>query len=81
MPMDHIVWYGKCQRCGANRYLFVDELERRGYNRYDDMTNKRIPCKGGRCDVNIRIVGKQDSFRACHLNDIKRRGKPLNNGN
>lgn len=70
---DYIVWYGTCGRCGSPRYTFVDELEKLRIDPKSDLTDREFRCKGGQCNWRVRMRGRLPAFKACHLNDIKRR--------
>ncbi len=76
---DHIVWHGRCSRCGARRYVFIEEVRKMGdwIDNNRDLTGKVVECKSVRCKGKCKIKGRVESFRATHLNDIRKRGSDI----
>jgi len=70
---DHIGWRGICSRCGSNRYVFYDEMRHSGIGPHEDLRDMEFECKGARCKRMVVVKGKMNPFKACHLNDIRRR--------
>lgn len=68
---DHIVYRWRCGRCGVEGYIFGKEAEEVQRKAYDKKLIKK-PCKACRFPK-VRIVLKEPSIRAIHLNNIRRR--------
>lgn len=67
---DSIAWRGVCTRCGLDTNIYAEQLLE---DKYVDARDMEFICKSRTCKGKIKVFGKMDEKRACHLADIRRR--------
>ena len=74
---DRVAWQGKCVRCGAIRYMFGDQIEKKYRDYRTDLREKNEKCSNYKCEGRVRWYGRVPIIKAIHLNDIRRRKTTL----